>query len=136
MADWKTVLTENDEVLGEFAINRGTFQGDSLSLFTFLIPTIPLSSLLRRENLGCFFGDDGLLVNHLFFMGCWPFRAAVHGRSNAVQSDGVKGSFGGGGESWRRDIGMEFGLNKCAVLEMKRGERVECEVIKEVDEDG
>ena len=39
---------------------------------------------------------------------------------------------------------MKFRLDKCAVLEMKRGERVECEgielpsdeMVKEVDEDG
>ena len=38
-----------------------------------------------------------------------------------------------------RDIGMVFGLDKCAVLEMKRGEGIELqsgEMMKEVDEDG
>ena len=43
-----------------------------------------------------------------------------------------------------KDIGMEFGLAKCAVLELKAGVRVQCEgitmpdgqVMKEVDEKG
>jgi len=68
MTNWKTVLTANNKVLGEVDINRGIFQGDSLSPLIFVIAMIPLSILLKREKLGYFFGDDGLLINHLLFM--------------------------------------------------------------------
>ena len=43
MANCKTVLTSNQEVLGTVDINRGIFQGDSLSPLLFVIIVIPLS---------------------------------------------------------------------------------------------
>ena len=52
MDEWKTVLTSNGEDLGEVNINRGIFQGDSLSPLLFIIVMIPLTVILRRENLG------------------------------------------------------------------------------------
>ena len=68
MRDWKTVLTSNNEVLGDVDIKRGIFQGDSFSPLLFVIIMIPLSMLLRRESLGYSFGPDGRLINHLLFM--------------------------------------------------------------------
>ena len=43
MEKWKTVLTTNNQVLGEVRIRRGIFQGDSLSPLLFVICLIPLS---------------------------------------------------------------------------------------------
>ena len=48
MEKWKTVLTENGEVLGEVKLKRGIFQGDSLSPLLFVMIMIPLSILLTR----------------------------------------------------------------------------------------
>lgn len=135
MADWKTVLTANNGVLGEVNINRGIFQGDSLSPLIFVIAMIPLSSLLRRERLGYCFGENGLVVNHLLFMD----DLKLFGRSKRELEALVEVV-----RTYSRDIGMEFGLEKCAVLEMKRGEKVECEgielptgeMMKEVDDGG
>ena len=47
MANWKTVLTSNQEVLGIVDIKRGIIQGDSLSPLLFVIIMIPLSLILR-----------------------------------------------------------------------------------------
>jgi len=135
MTNWKTVLTANNKVLGEVDINRGIFQGDSLSPLIFVIAMIPLSILLKREKLGYFFGDDGLLINHLLFMD----DLKLFGRSKCELEALVEVV-----SVYSRDIGMEFGLEKCAVLEMKRGERVECEgidlptgdMMKELDDNG
>ena len=42
MANWKTVLISNKEVIGTVDIKRGIFQGDSLSSLLFVIIVIPL----------------------------------------------------------------------------------------------
>ena len=52
MSDWKTVLISNGEVLGKEDIKRGIFQGDSLSPLLFVPGMIPLTMLLKRENIG------------------------------------------------------------------------------------
>ena len=46
--DWKTHLLLEDINLGDVNINRGIFQGDSLSPLLFVISLIPLTLVLRR----------------------------------------------------------------------------------------
>ena len=135
MADWKTVLTANGKILGDVDIRRGIFQGDTLSPLLFVVAMIPLTLLLRKEKMGYQFGNDKQRINHLLFM------------------DDLK-LFGGNLQEieklcdvvykFSRDIGMEFGMNKCAVLEMRKGAKVMCkgielpdgEVMQEVEEGG
>ena len=132
MGDWKTVLMANSEVLGEVNINRGIFQGDSLSPLLFIIVMLPLSILLKREEIGYKLGSDGKLINHLLFID----DLKLYGRSEEDLSTLVDVV-----HVYSKDIGMEFGLDKCAVLVLKRGEKVRCEgiilpdgqVMKEVD---
>ena len=50
MANWKTVLTSNQEVLGTVDIKRGIFQGDSLLPLLFVIIMIALSLILRDKS--------------------------------------------------------------------------------------
>ena len=45
---WKLSPTPNDEHLGEVDVKRGIFQGDSLSLLSFILSMIPLALILRR----------------------------------------------------------------------------------------
>ena len=47
MIDWKAELISGDISLGEVNINRGIFQGDSLSSLLFVVPPIPLTLVLR-----------------------------------------------------------------------------------------
>ena len=68
MENWKTILTSNQEVLGTVNINRGIFQGDSLSPLLFIIIMIPLTMLLREMNVGYHLEKEGNRVNHLLFM--------------------------------------------------------------------
>ena len=135
MSDWKTLLTANGDVLGEVDINRGIFQGDSLSPLLFVIIMIPLSILLRREKLGYAFGPGGKLINHLLFMDDLKLYGKTEGELEALV-DVVR--------VYSRDIGMEFGMDKCAVLSIKTGVKVRCEgialpngdVMQEVEESG
>ena len=68
MRDWKSVLTSNGKVLGEVRIKRGIFQGYSLSPLLFVLSMIPLTILLRRENIGYKFGKEQKMMNHLLYM--------------------------------------------------------------------
>ena len=135
MVNWKTQLTSNGEVLGEVAIKRGIFQGDSLSPLLFVLAMIPLSMLLKRERVGYKFGKEQRKINHLLFMD----DLKLYGRSEEELEKLVEvvRVFSG-------DIGMEFGLDKCAVLVLKKGVKVNCvgielpdgRIMEEVDNDG
>ena len=90
---------------------------------------------LRRESLGYSFGPDGRLINHLLFMDDLNLFTSSQGDLN-VLVDLVR--------TFSKDKGMEFGIEKCAVLDMKRGIKVRSEgieladrqVIKEIEEEG
>ena len=95
----------------------------------------PLSMLLNEERKGYKLGDSGRLVNHLLFMD----DLKLYGKSQD-EVDALLGLV----QEYSNDIGMEFGTDKCAVLGIKNGKRVECkgvvlpsgDVMKDVDEDG
>ena len=139
MKEWKTELTADGKSLGVVDIKRGIFQGDSLSPLLFVMVMAPLSMILKEgEGLrtkGYQLGDTGKLVNHLLFMDDLKLYA-----SSERDLDSLVMAV----ESFSRDIGMEFGMDKCAVLTMKGGKKVASEgvelpsgeVMKDVDEDG
>ena len=68
MANWKTVLPSNQEILERVNIKRGIFQGDSLSPLLFEIIMIPLSLILRDKRAGYQLKKEGCKINHLLFM--------------------------------------------------------------------
>ena len=135
MGKWQTVLAADGKELGEVKIRRGIFQGDSLSPLLFVMVMTPLSILLKEEERGYEFGEQKRLINHLLFMDDLKLYA---------KTENDLGALLGVVELYSRDIGMEFGMDKCAVLTMKDGVRVERwgmelpsgEVMKEVDEEG
>lgn len=96
---------------------------------------IPLTLLLRREKLGYQLREEGRLINHLLFMDDLKLYAK---RKEDLEKllDVVR--------FFSRDIRMEFGLDKCAMLEIRKGTKAACEGIdlpdgqriKEVDENG
>ena len=139
MSDWKTVLTSSGEELGEVGIRRGIFQGDTLSPLLFVVAMIPLSILLNKEAKGYRFGGEGgkkgKKINHLLFMD----DLKLYGGSRE-EVEGLVGVV----KKFSDDIGMEFGIDKCATLEIRHGKQVACEgielpggeVMKEVEESG
>ena len=121
MTNWKTTLTANGQTLGDVAINRGIFQGDSLSPLLFVIVMMPLSFILRREGLGFKLGPDGKLINHLLFMD----DLKLYGRSEDQLDSLVRLV-----RTYLQDTGMQFEIEKCAVLTVKKGVKVRCEGIE------
>ena len=135
MDNWKTILTNNGETLGEVCIKRGIFQGDSLSPLLFIVAMIPLTMLLRKEPIGYQFGNDRRRVNHLLFMD----DLKLFGKNKDELEKLCHLVF-----SFSKDIGMEFGMEKCAILVTKAGQKIESEglelpdqtVMREADEKG
>jgi hypothetical protein len=137
MDHWRTELTANGEKLGTVNIKRGIFQGDSLSPLLFVMIMIPLTMILKDEPKGLMFGNSGKRLNHLLFMDDLKLYARNEEECASLVNVVHK---------YSRDIGMEFGMDKCAVLTMKGGKRVVSdsygmelpsgEVMKEVDENG
>ena len=68
MIDLKTELISGDINLGEVNINRGIFEGDSLSPLRFVILLIRLTLVLRWMKQGYSFQKDKNKLNHLLFM--------------------------------------------------------------------
>ena len=112
MEKWKTELTSGGQKLGTVRIKRGIFQGDSLSPLLFVLALIPISLVLREVKAGYNLGDSKGKVNHLLFMD----DLKLYGQ-NEKQVDSLVNTV----RIFSKDIGMEFGISKCAVLIMKRG---------------
>ena len=68
MKFWKVELTYGNDMLGEVKIERGIFQGDSLSPLLFVIVLIPLTHILRKASPGYEFANSKEKMNHLLFM--------------------------------------------------------------------
>lgn len=111
MATWWTVLECKGEELGEVKIRRGIFQGDSFSPLLFVMARIPLTSILRKGKPGYVY-ENKTKINHLLYMDYLKLygksKEDVETLMNTVRvlSD---------------DIGMQFGIDKCAITVMKRG---------------
>ena len=120
MKRWKVELTSGGQTLGEVNIRRGIFQGDSLSPILFVMALIPLSEILRKIKMGYSLGKDRGKLNHLLFMD----DLKLYGR-NVNEIDSLIQSV----RIFSQDIGMEFGIQKCAMLKIVRGKMVECEGI-------
>ena len=117
MKKWKTQLTINGEEIGQCNIRRGIFQGDSLSPLLFIIAMIPLSKILHNTQAGYQLEKDGEKISHLLYMD----DLKLYGKSE----EEIK-RLTAAVSMFSTDIGMEFGLSKCAAMTMERGKMREC----------
>jgi hypothetical protein len=115
---WRTRFTitsgERKVSTEPITYKRGVFQGDSLSPLLFCISLLPLSVYLRQTR-GYNCGPPSNRrhkVTHLFYMDDLKIYAAS--QADLDQSIRIV-------HEYSRDIGMAFGLDKCAVLHLKRG---------------
>ena len=112
MKKWKLLLTSNGSDLCEVVVNRGIFQGDSLSPLIFVICMIPLSLLLRKVKASYEWGRKEFKLNHLLFMD----DLKLFGKSDDQIDSLVQTVF-----TFSEYINMEFGLKKCGVVILKKG---------------
>ena len=109
MEKWKVVLCSGNSELGEVEIKRGIFQGDSLSFLVFVLALIPLGLILRKTKATYKFSESKEKINHLLFMDIVKlYSRSEKGLDSLVQTVRV----------FREVIGMEFGIEKCAMLVM------------------
>ena len=121
MRKWRTMLSANGETLGYVNIRRGIFQGDSFSPLLFVLIMVPLTMIMRKEKMGYIFSPFNLKINHLLFMD----DLKIYANSQRQLEQLIEVVF-----KYSRDIGMEFGLEKCAVLNVKAEGKVSIEGIE------
>ena len=103
-------------MLCDVKIKYGIFQGDSLSPILFVLAMIPLSVVLNNKEAEYSLGRNRRKLNHLLFMD----DLKLYGQS-LRELDSLVGTT----PIYSKDIGMKFGIPKCAMLEMKRGKVVD-----------
>ena len=120
MMKWSTILTANGITLGQINIRRGIFQGDSLSPLLFILALVPLSTVLRQTEKGYQTSKTANKISHLLYMDDLKLYAKTREELELLVNT-VR--------TYSEDIGMEFGIDKCAILTMQRGKITESEGI-------
>ena len=134
---WETNLTlfHSNGILTAtgMCITCGIVQGDSLSPLLFCMALIPLSRLLNATGYG--YKISNKKINHLFYIDDLKLYAC-----NDYELEGLLKTV----KTFSDDIGMEFGLDKCAKATFKRGQLESADnvvlddelVIKELEQEG
>ena len=111
MKKWKVMLCSGNFELGEVETKKGIFQGDSLSPLVLVLTLIPLRLILRKAKAAYEFLESKEKINHLLFMDDLKLDSRSYkGLDSLVQTVRV----------FSEDIGMEFGIEKCAALVMEK----------------
>ena len=105
------MLCSGNSELGEVKIKRGIFQGDSLSPLVFVLALIPLSLILRKAKAAYEFSESKEKIKHLLFMD----DLKLYSRSEKVLNSLLQIV-----RVFSEDIGMEFSIEKCAMLVMEK----------------
>ena len=114
MKTWRVELTAGGRRFAEAKIQRGIFQGDTLSPLLFIIAMMLLNHILRRCSAGYKLSRSQENVNHIMYMDDMKLFA-----KNEKELETLIHTV----RMYSWDIGMEFGIEKCAMLVMKSGKR-------------
>ena len=111
---WRVELTAGGRSLAEAKIQRGIFQGDALSPLLFIIAMMPLNHILRKCTAGYKLRRSQEKINHLMYIDDIKLFAKNEKElENLIHAVRI----------YSQDIGMEFGIEKCAMIVMKSGKR-------------
>lgn len=119
MAHWCTIMSLNIEGAGatteRIRIARGIFQGDSLSPLLFCLCLNVISSELKQSRMGYVISSPTMkvTVSHLWFMDDLKVYARTRGQVQSM-TDTVR--------MMGAEMGLHFGLDKCATLSIMRGQ--------------
>ena len=114
---WRTELIACNESLDEVDIRRGIFQGNSFSPLLVVV-LIPLSIILNKTDLG-YVTSRNQKMNILFMDNLKLYAKSERELDSLTQTVSIFSDL----------VGMVFGLDKCAVLVLKRGKMVQTEGI-------
>ena len=116
-------LTAGGRSLAETKIQRGVFQGDALSPLLFIIAMMPPNHILRECAAGYKLSRSQEKINHQMYMDDIKlFAKELETLIYAVRI-------------YSQNIGMEFGIEKCAMLVKESGKRHITDGIKRPDHD-
>ena len=121
MKTWRVELTAGGRRLAAAKIQSGIFQGDAPSPSLFIIAMMTLNHILRKCTAGYKLSRSQEKVNHLMYMDDIKLFA-----KNEKELETLIHTV----RIYNRDIGMEFGIEKCAMLVMKSGKRQLCDGIE------
>ena len=97
--------------LGEVDIKRDIFQGDSLSLLVFVLALILLNLISRKAKAVYELSESKLKTNHILFMDDLKLFSR-----NEKELDSLVHAI----RIFSKDVGMEFGIEKCAMLVIEK----------------
>ena len=113
---WKTTLfvptVEGKKSIGPIRIDRGILQGDSFCVKLFTLCLNPIAWYLRSTEGYTFTHDKSIKITHCLFV---DDLKSYH--KNAVKAATVATNL----ENMFKDIGLLWGINKCAAIHIKRG---------------
>ena len=112
--NWRVELTAGGQSLTNEKIQRGIFQGDALSPLLFVIAMMPLYHILKKCAAGYKLSKSQEKINHLMYMD--DIKRFVKNENEVetlIQTVRI----------YSQDIGMEYGIEKCAMLVMNCGKR-------------
>ena len=110
MRNWKRVLTSNGDTLGEVSIQRGKFQGDSLSPLLFIIILMLLSMTLNKTNYGYLLSIE-TPINHLLFIDDLKFYDKTERELQSLVHTV---------QTISKYIGLGFGMKRCCTVLIKK----------------
>ena len=114
MKNWRAKITAGGKNLTETKIQRGIFHGYALSPLLFIIAMMSLNYILRRCTAGYKLSRSQENVNHLMYMDDIKLFA-----NNEKELETLIHTI----RIYCQDIGIEFGIERCALLIMKSGNR-------------
>ncbi|CAH2093004.1 unnamed protein product [Euphydryas editha] len=120
MSRWRVVMTArgmNSSVTTDpIQVNCGLFQGDSLSPLLFCLAINPLSQILNKYANKGYKLKDKTYINHLVYMDDLKLYAKNKNSLAALLHTT---------EIFTNDIGMNFGFEKCNILHMVEGRKID-----------
>ena len=114
MRTWRAELTAGERSSAETNIQRGIFHGDAQSPLLFIITMMPLNHILRKCTARYKLSRSLEKINYLMYMDDIKL-VAKNEKEQETLIHAVR--------IHSQHIGMEFGIEKCAMLVMKSGKR-------------
>lgn len=120
MNNWRTTIhmsSNTDRLITKtLRIQRGIYQGDSLSPYWFCLAMNPLLRLLENVEAGFELrGHENCNINHLAYMDDIKlYSGSLQGLKHLINVT----------EAFSTDVGMQFGIEKCKIQRIKKGKLI------------